>query len=49
MSKDPTQKDDKGDELTEEEEAGILVSLAELDAGRGISLNDAIETIRSGN
>jgi hypothetical protein len=35
-------------ELTEEQEAGILASLADLDAGAGITLADAIETIKSG-
>ncbi len=35
-------------ELTEEHEAGILASLAELDAGAGITLADAIETIKRG-
>ena len=35
-------------ELTEEQEAGILASLAELDAGAGITLADAIETIKRG-
>lgn len=35
-------------ELTEEQEAGILTSLAELDAGAGITLADAIETIKRG-
>ena len=35
-------------ELTEEQEAGILASLAELDAGAGITLEDAIETIKRG-
>ncbi len=34
------------DELTEEEEVGILESLAELDAGRGVLLANAIETIK---
>ncbi len=34
------------DELTEEEEIGILESLAELDAGRGVLLTNAIETIK---
>jgi hypothetical protein len=34
--------------LTEEQEAGILASLAELDAGAGITLADAIETIKRG-
>ena len=33
-------------ELTEEEEVGILESLAELDAGRGVLLANAIETIK---
>ena len=33
-------------DLTEEQEAGILASLAELDAGAGITLVDAIETIK---
>ena len=35
-------------ELTEEQEAGILASLAELDAGAGITLADAVETIKRG-
>jgi hypothetical protein len=35
-------------ELTEEQEAGILASLAELDAGAGITLADVIETIKRG-
>lgn len=35
-------------ELTEEEEAGLLASLAELDAGIGVPLADAIETIMRG-
>lgn len=35
-------------ELTEEQEAGILTSLAELDAGAGITLVDAVETIKRG-
>ena len=35
-------------ELTEEQEAGILASLAELDAGAGITFADAIETIKRG-
>jgi hypothetical protein len=35
-------------ELTEEQEVGILASLAELDAGAGIPLADAIETIKRG-
>ena len=35
-----------GDELTEEEEVGILESLAELDAGRGVLLANVIETIK---
>mgnify|MGYP001609467203 CR=1 FL=1 len=35
-------------ELTEEQEAGILASVAELDAGAGITLADAIETIKRG-
>ena len=34
------------DELTEEEEVGILESLAELDAGRGVLLANVIETIK---
>ena len=34
------------DELTEEEEIGILESLAGLDAGRGVLLANAIETIK---
>ena len=34
------------DELTEDEEVGILESLAELDAGRGVLLANAIETIK---
>ena len=34
------------DELTEEEEVGILESLAGLDAGRGVLLANAIETIK---
>lgn len=36
------------DELTEEEEAGLLASLAELDGGRGSPLADAIATIKRG-
>ena len=39
---------DRVDTLTEEEEAGILASLAELDAGAGSTLADAIETIKRG-
>jgi hypothetical protein len=35
-------------ELTEEQEAGILASLAELDADAGITLAVAIETIKRG-
>ena len=35
-------------ELTEEQEAGILTSLAELDAGAGITLADAMEAIKEG-
>lgn len=35
-------------ELTEEQGAGILASLAELDAGAGITLTDAIETVNRG-
>lgn len=35
-------------ELTEEQEAGILAGLAELNAGTGITLADAIETIKRG-
>lgn len=35
-------------ELTEEQEVGILASLGELDAGAGITLADAIETIKRG-
>lgn len=35
-------------ELTEDQEAGILASLVELDAGAGITLADAIETIKRG-
>ena len=35
-------------ELTEEQEAGILASLAEFDAGAGSTLADAIETIKRG-
>ena len=34
------------DELTEEEEVGILEILAELYAGRGVLLANAIETIK---
>lgn len=34
--------------LTEEEEAGLLAGLTELDAGRGIPLANAIETIKRG-
>lgn len=34
--------------LTDEQEAGILASLAKLDAGAGITLADAIETIKRG-
>ncbi|MGH7774298.1 MAG: hypothetical protein ACREQA_18895 [Candidatus Binatia bacterium] len=34
--------------LTEEEEAGILAGLNELDAGRGIPLADVVREIRSG-
>lgn len=34
------------DELTEEEEAGLLASLTELDGSRGIPLADAIATIK---
>ena len=35
-------------ELTEEQEAGILASLAELNAGAGITLADSIEIITRG-
>lgn len=42
------QQDLTDHKLTEEQEAGILASLAELDAGVGITLADAIETIKSG-
>jgi hypothetical protein len=42
------QQDLTNRELTEEQEAGILASLAELDAGAGITLADAIETIKRG-
>ena len=35
-------------ELTEEQEVGILASLAELGAGAGITLADAIATIKRG-
>jgi hypothetical protein len=35
-------------ELTEEQEAGILAGLAELNADAGITLADAIETIKRG-
>ena len=34
--------------LTEEEEAGVLSGLTELDAGKVITLADAIETIKRG-
>ncbi len=34
--------------LTEEEEAGVLSRLTELDAGKVITLADAIETIKRG-
>lgn len=43
-----TQHDLTDHELTEEQEAGILASLAELDAGAGITLANAIETIKRG-
>ena len=35
--------------LTEDEEAGILTGLDQLDAGRGISLADVVREIRSGS
>jgi hypothetical protein len=35
-------------DLTEEQEAGILANLAELDAGAGITLADAIGAINRG-
>lgn len=39
---------DRAGILTEEEEAGLLAGLTELDAGRGIPFADAIETIKRG-
>lgn len=42
------QHDLRDHELTEEQEAGILACLAGLDAGAGIILADAIETIKRG-
>lgn len=39
---------DQVEVLTEEEEAGLLAGLTELDAGRGIPLEDAIEAIKRG-
>ncbi len=35
--------------LTEEEEAGILAGLTELDAGKGISLSDVVREIIRGS
>jgi hypothetical protein len=35
------------DELTEEEEAGVLLAIEEIDAGQGIPLEDAIREIRA--
>ena len=37
---------DQAATLTEEEEAGILAGLNELDAGRGIALADVVREIR---
>jgi len=34
--------------LTEEQEAGILAGLADLDSGAGVTLADAVETIKRG-
>lgn len=49
ITKDLIAQHDLADhELTEEQEAGILTSLAELDAGAGITLADAIEIIKRG-
>jgi len=49
MTKDLTAQHDMTDhELTEEQEAGILGGLADLDAGAGITLADAMETIKRG-
>ena len=49
MTKDLIAQHDFTDhELTEEQEAGVLASLTELDAGAGITLADAIETIKRG-
>lgn len=41
-------RDQKDDELTEEEEDGILLGLTEVDAGRGIPLSHVIEMIEGG-
>lgn len=38
---------DEASSLTEEEEAGILAGLADLDAGKGVPLADVIREIRS--
>jgi hypothetical protein len=35
------------DEMTEEEEAGVLLALDEIEAGQGIPLEDAIREIRA--
>jgi len=40
---------DQPEPLTNEEEAGILAGLAELDAGRGIPLADVVREIRGGS
>ena len=39
---------DRVDTLTEEEEAGILAGLTDLDAGRGIPLADVVREIIQG-
>lgn len=43
------QPDQEDDELTEEEENGILAALAEVDAGRGLPLSHVIEMIEGGS
>ena len=35
------------DEMTEEEEAGVLLAIEEIEAGQGIPLEDAIQEIRA--
>jgi hypothetical protein len=42
-------RDQEDDELTEEEEDGILAALAEVDAGKGIPLSHVIEMIEGGS